>query len=79
MTNVVNINDVLDGHVVLDLACVDRLYLNAYVANMQVGQTSASGVSAVVASQPIGVSLLGQNWLSRLGSVTIEGDRMTLR
>ena len=49
------------------------------LANMQVGQTSASGVSAVVASQPIGVSLLGQNWLSRLGSVTIEGDRMTLR
>jgi hypothetical protein len=37
VTSVVNINDVLDGHVVLDLACVDRLYLNAYVAKMQVG------------------------------------------
>jgi hypothetical protein len=37
MTNVVNINDVLDGHVVLDLACVDRLYLNAYVPILQVG------------------------------------------
>ena len=31
MTSVVNINDVLDGHVVLDIECVDRLYLNAYV------------------------------------------------
>ena len=36
MSSVVNINDVLDGHVVLDLACVDRLYLNAYVPNLQV-------------------------------------------
>jgi len=37
MTTVVNINDVLDGHVVLDVDCVDRLYLNAYVPNLQVG------------------------------------------
>jgi hypothetical protein len=37
MTNVVNINDVLDGHVGLDIDCVDRLYLNAYVPNLQVG------------------------------------------
>jgi len=37
MTSVVNINDVLEGHVVLDIECVDRLYLNAYVPNLQVG------------------------------------------
>src|SRR5271165_1530761 len=37
MDTVVNINDVLDGHVVLDLACVDRIYLNAYVPILQVG------------------------------------------
>ena len=37
MTSVANINDVLDGHVALDLACIDRLYLNAYVPNLQVG------------------------------------------
>ncbi len=37
VTNVVNINDVLDGHVGLKVECVDRLYLNAYVANLQVG------------------------------------------
>src|ERR1700677_2105692 len=36
MTNV-NINEVLDGHVGLSLDCVDRLYLNAYVPNLQVG------------------------------------------
>lgn len=33
----VNVNDVLDGHVALDLTCVDRLYLNGYVPNLQVG------------------------------------------
>ena len=26
MTSVVNINDVLDGHVSLDIACIDRFY-----------------------------------------------------
>lgn len=34
---VVNINEVLDGHVALEVECVDRLYLNAYVPNLQVG------------------------------------------
>jgi len=34
---VVNINDVLDGHVALDLDCLDRIDLNAYVPNLQVG------------------------------------------
>jgi hypothetical protein len=37
MTSVVNINEVLDGHVALSLDCVDRLLLNAYVPNLQVG------------------------------------------
>jgi hypothetical protein len=34
---VVNVNDVLDGHVALEVECVDRLLLNAYVPNLQVG------------------------------------------
>lgn len=32
-----NVNEVLEGHVALDLECVDRIYLNAYVPNLQVG------------------------------------------
>jgi hypothetical protein len=32
-----NINELLDGHVVLDLECLDRIYLNAYVPTLQVG------------------------------------------
>ncbi len=34
---VANINDVLEGHVALEVECVDRLYLNAYVPKLQVG------------------------------------------
>ncbi len=34
---VTNINEVLDGHVVLEVECVDRMLLNAYVPNLQVG------------------------------------------
>src|SRR5437660_1419500 len=37
VASVVNINDVLDGHVALEVDCVDRLYLNAYVPKLQVG------------------------------------------
>jgi hypothetical protein len=31
-----NVNDLLEGHVALDLECLDRVYLNAYVPNLQV-------------------------------------------
>ena len=36
MTSAVNIDDVLDGHVSLEIDCIDRLLLNAYVPNLQV-------------------------------------------
>lgn len=32
-----NVNEALDGHVLLDIDCLDRIYLNAYVPNLQVG------------------------------------------
>jgi hypothetical protein len=32
----VTVNDVLDGHVKLDLQCLDRLYLHGYLARLQV-------------------------------------------
>ena len=35
--NPVTVNDVLDGHVSLDLECLDRIYLNGYLAELQVG------------------------------------------
>jgi hypothetical protein len=35
MASVANINDVLEGHVALELECVDRLLLNGYVPGLQ--------------------------------------------
>jgi hypothetical protein len=37
MAGVLTVNDVLDGHVVLDVECLDRIYLNAYVPVLQSG------------------------------------------
>lgn len=36
MAAVRNVNDLLDGQVVLDVECLDRIYLNAYVPTLQV-------------------------------------------
>src|SRR6516165_9661522 len=36
VADVGNVNEILDGHIVLDLECLDRIYLNAYVPNLQV-------------------------------------------
>jgi len=35
VARVITVNDVLDGHVVLDIECLDRIYLNAYVPILQ--------------------------------------------
>ena len=35
--NPVTVNDVLDGHVKLDLDCLDRVYLHGYLGQLQVG------------------------------------------
>lgn len=37
MAAVVTVNDLLDGHLLLDVECLDRIYLNGYVSNLQVG------------------------------------------
>ena len=42
----VTVNDVLDGHVGLDLECMDRIYLNGYVPNLQVSGQVASFMTA---------------------------------
>src|SRR5229473_480726 len=37
MSHVVTVPELLDGHVVLDIECLDRVYLNGYVPTLQVG------------------------------------------
>jgi aspartyl protease family protein len=49
------------------------------LSELDVGPLSNRAVPAVVASERLAVSLLGQSWLQQLSSVTIEGDRMVLR
>jgi len=46
MATPVTVNEILDGHVGLDLECLDRIYLNAYVPNLQVGGQVVSFLTA---------------------------------
>src|SRR5438045_3432533 len=46
MAEPVTVNDVLDGHVALDLECLDRIYLNGYVPNLQVAGQVVSFMTA---------------------------------
>jgi hypothetical protein len=46
MAATVTINDVLDGHVGLDVECLDRIYLNGYVPNLQMGGQVVSFLTA---------------------------------
>jgi aspartyl protease family protein len=46
---------------------------------LAIGPLVGDAVPAMVAEDGLPVSLLGQSWLSQIGSVTIEQDRMTLR
>jgi hypothetical protein len=46
MAATVTVNDVLDGHVGLDVECMDRIYLNGYVPNLQVGGQVVSFMTA---------------------------------
>ena len=46
MAATVTVNDVLDGHVGLDIECLDRIYLNGYVPNLQMGGQVVSFLTA---------------------------------
>ena len=46
----VRVGDVLDGHVGLDLECLDRIYLDGYVPNLQVGGQVVSFMTAHLGS-----------------------------
>jgi hypothetical protein len=45
VARVITVNDVLDGHVVLDIECLDRIYLNAYVPTLQTGSQGVAFLS----------------------------------
>ncbi|MBO9697674.1 MAG: retroviral-like aspartic protease family protein [Sphingopyxis sp.] len=47
--------------------------------SVEVGGIEVRGVQAAVVDADMGVSLLGQSFLSKLDAVNVEGDTMTLR
>lgn len=46
MAAIITVNDVLGGHVDLDVECLDRIYLNGYVPNLQVAGQVVSFMTA---------------------------------
>jgi aspartyl protease family protein len=47
--------------------------------SLSVGSIVHRDVDAVIVNSELQVSLLGQSWLSRVGTVSIQGNRMTFR
>lgn len=50
----------------------------ARLEHVQLGEIEADGVEAVVVPEGLGISLLGQSFLSKVGRVEMSDDRMTL-
>ena len=59
----VNINEVLDGHVRLEVDCVDRLYLNAYVPKLQV-----AGQVVMFLSDHLGFPVPSPSLMEKIGN-----------
>ena len=51
MARVITVNDVLDGHVALDIECLDRIYLNAYVPILQTSSQVVAFLSGHLGSR----------------------------
>jgi aspartyl protease family protein len=49
------------------------------LGSVEVDGIEVRGVQAAVIDADMGVSLLGQSFLAKLGTVNVEGDTMTLR
>lgn len=52
MTRIVTAGELLDGHVVLDIECLDRIYLNVYVPILQ----SSGQVVAFMTQHPLALA-----------------------
>src|SRR6202048_2752331 len=63
MAAMVRGTDLLDGHVGLDIECLDRIYLNGYVPNLQVGGQVVSFLRA-----PVGYPIPSPAILEKIGT-----------
>src|SRR6266508_2139668 len=57
------VNDLLGGHVSLEIECLDRIYLNGYVPNLQVGGQVVSFMT-----QHLGCPIPSPAILERIGT-----------
>jgi hypothetical protein len=79
---VVNSNEVLDGHVALDLDCLDRLYLNAYIPNLQVGGQVVTFLTQHLGNEvpsPALVKRIGDRFRQAVAAFAQEQDIPLLR
>lgn len=63
MAGTVTVNDLLNGHVALDVECMDRIYLNGYVPNLRVGGQVVSFMTS-----HLGLSIPSPAILEKIGT-----------
>ena len=70
----VTVNEVLGGHVVLDIECLDRVYLNAYVPILQ-----SSGQVVAFMTQHLGMPIPSPALLDKIGHEVPPGGGVVRR
>jgi hypothetical protein len=63
MTHIVTAGELLDGHAVLDIECLDRVYLNAYVPILQ-----SSGQVVAFMTQHLGMPIPSPALMEKIGT-----------
>ena len=63
MAHIVTAGDLLDGHPVLDIECLDRVYLNAYVPILQ-----SSGQVVAFMTQHLGMPIPSPALMEKIGT-----------
>jgi hypothetical protein len=63
MTHIVTAGELLDGHSVLDIECLDRIYLNAYVPTLQ-----SSGQVVAFMTQHLGKPIPSPALMEHIGT-----------
>src|ERR1039457_3697669 len=63
MAHIVTAGELLDGHAVLDIECLDRIYLNAYVPILQ-----SSGQVVAFMTQHLGMPIPSPALMEKIGT-----------
>ena len=71
---VVTVNEVLGGHVTLDIECLDRVYLNAYVPILQ-----SSGQVVAFMTQHLGLPIPSPALFEKIGAAVPPGGGLVRR